>query len=196
MRWFRCFLWSDVACLWQELLKINEVQELEVLVHSICCIAVLERDGDRFTDTLQSRRRVVAQDVVHFSWQVHWKQRERCHVGVEEHHVLVELNAVLEAIGSSQVESLILEGELMEWLELLSESVGLVDRVQVSLEGLPRSICTVYTLTKLDCSASRSVLVKEFDLRVGDATVPSHFLEAWLVLVRGIVGSWQSELLA
>jgi len=95
--WLWWLLRCNITGLWKELLQINEIQELEVFVHSVGCVAVLERKSDGFADTFHGWRSVVTYDIVHLSmsWKVHWKERKWRHVSVEQQHVLVKLHAIL-----------------------------------------------------------------------------------------------------
>ena len=69
---------------------------------------------------------MVTDDFIHNSvrWQIQWKNRQWCHVSVKKHDILFRLHIVLETIRTSQVEGLILVGDLMEWVKLIAESIG------------------------------------------------------------------------
>jgi hypothetical protein len=138
--WLWWLLRCDVACLRKEFLQVNEIQELEVLfVSRLSGVTVLEGQGDGLADTLHGWRSMVGDDVIHqiIRWQIHRKNGQWRHVSVKEHNILFRLHSVLETISTSQVEDLILVGDLVEWVELFVESIGCVHRVLVGYGRRP-----------------------------------------------------------
>lgn len=51
-------------------------------------------------------------------------------------------------------------------------------------------------LGELDITTAIREFIEEFDLRVSDASMPGHTLEAWLLLFGSTVGQWQDYSLA
>jgi len=127
-------------------------------------VTVLEGHGDGFADTLQGWHSVIAEDFVHWRWQVHGKKGKRSHGSIEEQNVFVKLYVVLKALASGQVEGFVLVDELMEGFEALGKFVRFEKLINDGFGGRPCTIWAAGTFAKFDCTGSGLVFVEEGDL--------------------------------